>query len=75
MRTHMLLLALLAVAPPLAAQDPADSAWAGGVYDRARVLYAARVSADSNDVVALHRLGLMLAGTASTRRRCSCSTA
>lgn len=62
MRTRLLTLALLAAAAsPLRAQDPADSAWAAGDQQRARVLYAARVAADSSDAVALHRLGLMLA--------------
>ena len=55
--TALLLLAALPQA--LRAQDPADAAWAAGEHDRARELYAQRVTADSNDVRALHRLALL----------------
>ncbi|HSJ13189.1 MAG TPA: tetratricopeptide repeat protein [Longimicrobiales bacterium] len=58
--TSLALIALLAGATPLTAQDAADSAWAAGEHERARTLYAARVAADSADAQALHRLGLLL---------------
>jgi len=61
MRRLFLTLTLLLAASPLAAQDPADSAWNAGAHDRARVLYGQRVTADSSDEQALHRLGLLLA--------------
>jgi tetratricopeptide (TPR) repeat protein len=51
---------LLLLAAPAAAQDAADDAWAAGENERARELYAARVAADSGDVPAMHRLGLLL---------------
>jgi tetratricopeptide (TPR) repeat protein len=41
------------------AQDPADLAWNRGDHDVARELYTARVTADSSDVRALHRLALL----------------
>lgn len=46
----------------LTAQQVADSAaeaWAAGDHPRARTLYTHRVAADSADVQALHRLGLL----------------
>jgi tetratricopeptide (TPR) repeat protein len=62
---------LLSALPPgvagpqrLAAQQTTDSAgaaWAAGDHPLARVLYTERVAADSADVQALHRLGLLLA--------------
>jgi tetratricopeptide (TPR) repeat protein len=52
--------ALALAAKPLLAQDAADSAWNAGDHERARPLYAQRVAADSSDVRALHRLGLLL---------------
>ena len=54
-----LALALALGVKPLLAQDPADLAWNAGQHDRARELYAQRVAADSSDVRALHRLGLL----------------
>jgi len=54
-------LALLAWAAPARAQDAADRAWAAGDVSTAERLYAARLAADSNDVRALHRLGLVRA--------------
>jgi tetratricopeptide (TPR) repeat protein len=60
----LLVLAAPAVSGALHAQeprDPAQAAWEAGEHDRARELYAARVAADSADVQALHRLGLLLA--------------
>lgn len=58
-------LLVLPPARPAAAQVPsaedAAAAWDAGDNDRARALYAARVAADSGDVRALHRLGLLLA--------------
>jgi tetratricopeptide (TPR) repeat protein len=54
----------LAATGPVAAQQPADpaqAAWEADDHARARELYAARVAADSGDVQALHRLGLLLA--------------
>jgi tetratricopeptide (TPR) repeat protein len=60
----MAVLMVLAAARPAAAQVPsaedAAAAWDAGENDRARALYAARVAADSGDVRALHRLGLLL---------------
>ena len=53
--------ALLACATPARAQDAADRAWAAGDVPTAERLYAARIAADSNDVRALHRLGLVRA--------------
>jgi tetratricopeptide (TPR) repeat protein len=57
-------LALAALALLLAAsaraQNPADAAWARGDLPTARRLYAERLAADSSDVRALHRLGLLL---------------
>lgn len=58
--TFALAFALALVAQPLFAQDPADSAWNAGAHERARSLYAQRVAADSSDIRALHRLGLLL---------------
>ncbi len=61
MRPIRLLLPLLAVmlfARPARAQDAADRAWAAGSVEEAARLYEARVQRDSNDVRALHRLGL-----------------
>jgi len=52
-------LALLALPQALRAQqDAADRAWAAGQVEEAARLYEQRVAADSNDVRALHRLGL-----------------
>jgi tetratricopeptide (TPR) repeat protein len=56
--------ALAPAAPlaPLAAQQPEDraaAAWNAGEHDTARELYRTRVAADSADVQALHRLGLL----------------
>jgi tetratricopeptide (TPR) repeat protein len=48
-------------------QDPADVAWTDGAHDEARALYAQRVAADSTDVRALHRLGLLLAWNSEHR--------
>jgi tetratricopeptide (TPR) repeat protein len=48
-------------APPAAAQTPADSAWERGDLVRAEELYSARLAADSTDLRALHRLGLIRA--------------
>jgi len=42
------------------AQNPADAAWARGDLEAARRLYAERLTADSSDVRALHRMGLLL---------------
>ncbi|MFL5540352.1 MAG: tetratricopeptide repeat protein, partial [Longimicrobiaceae bacterium] len=50
--------ALLAWAAPARAQDAADRAWAAGDVPTAERLYSQRIAADSNDVRALHRLGL-----------------
>ncbi|HSJ06238.1 MAG TPA: tetratricopeptide repeat protein [Longimicrobiales bacterium] len=71
MRWPVLVLAVITAllapvaARPVAAQVPsaedAAAAWDAGDNDRARGLYAARVAADSGDVRALHRLGLLLA--------------
>lgn len=60
-RTILIALALAAVAlvtRPARAQDAADRAWAAGNVEEAARLYEARVQRDSNDVRALHRLGL-----------------
>jgi tetratricopeptide (TPR) repeat protein len=60
-RVTSILLALAAVAlaaAPARAQDAADRAWAAGHVEEAARLYEARVQRDSNDVRALHRLGL-----------------
>ncbi|HYH81668.1 MAG TPA: tetratricopeptide repeat protein [Longimicrobium sp.] len=60
-RTNRILLALAATAlaaAPARAQDAADRAWAAGRVEEAARLYEARVQRDSNDVRALHRLGL-----------------
>lgn len=48
---------------PAAAQEPdaAQAAWEAGDHASAKRLYAERLAADSGDVQALHRLGLMLA--------------
>ncbi|HSJ25523.1 MAG TPA: tetratricopeptide repeat protein [Longimicrobiales bacterium] len=66
MRTITMILTAVALAAaqpsPAAGQQPEDAAaaaWAAGELDRARELYAARVAADSGDVQALHRLGLL----------------
>jgi tetratricopeptide (TPR) repeat protein len=72
MRTSMMTFAVallvtalsLTTAVPVPAQQPADpaqAAWEADDHARARELYAARVAADSGDVQALHRLGLLLA--------------
>lgn len=50
--------AALAATPARAQQDAADRAWAAGQVEEAARLYEARVQRDSNDVRALHRLGL-----------------
>lgn len=50
----------LAPRPAAAQEDDAAAAWAAGDHPRARELYAARVAADSADVQAAHRLGLLL---------------
>lgn len=52
-------LALL-LAAAAQAQNPADAAWARGDLEMARRLYAERLTADSSDVRALHRMGLLL---------------
>jgi len=62
MRTMRIFLALaaavLASTSARAQQDAADRAWAAGNVEEAARLYEARVQRDSNDVRALHRLGL-----------------
>jgi tetratricopeptide (TPR) repeat protein len=67
-RIRLALLAALLAMPavrPLAAQQAtasdAAAAWGAGEHARARELYAQRLAADSADVQALHRLGLLLA--------------
>ncbi|HEX6309298.1 MAG TPA: tetratricopeptide repeat protein [Longimicrobiales bacterium] len=61
-RTLAATLLVIAVQPLHAQEpDPADAAWAAGDHGRARALYAQRVAADSTDVRALHRLGLLFA--------------
>jgi len=60
-RTTRILLAAAALAlaaTPARAQDAADRAWGAGNVEEAARLYEARVQRDSNDVRALHRLGL-----------------
>jgi tetratricopeptide (TPR) repeat protein len=52
-------LALL-LAAAARAQEPADAAWTRGDMASARRLYAERLAADSSDVRALHRMGLLL---------------
>lgn len=54
----LLVLALFAAPARAHAQDGADRAWAAGNVEEAARLYEQRVTADSNDVRALHRLGL-----------------
>lgn len=53
--------ALLVCAVPARAQDEADRAWAAGDTRAAQPLYEARLAADSTDVRALHRVGLLRA--------------
>jgi Flp pilus assembly protein TadD len=60
-RTLLLVLFFGALTGDVAAQDPADAAWTRGDLAMARQLYAERLAADSSDIRALHRLGLMLA--------------
>jgi len=60
-RTLLLALLFAAWASTAATQDPADAAWTRGDLATARQLYADRLAADSSDIRALHRLGLMLA--------------
>jgi tetratricopeptide (TPR) repeat protein len=54
-------LLICAAAEPARGQqeDPAAAAWNAGEHARARELYGTRVAADSTDVQALHRLGLL----------------
>jgi tetratricopeptide (TPR) repeat protein len=54
-------LLLTALSSAVAAQDPADDAWKRGDLAVARQLYAERLAEDSTDVLALHRMALMLA--------------
>jgi tetratricopeptide (TPR) repeat protein len=67
MRTGLLALSLAAlaslttVATAAAQEDAAAAAWAAGDHAKARELYLQRVTADSADVQAAHRLGLLLA--------------
>ena len=56
-----LVLLFTALSSTVVAQDPADDAWKRGELAVARQLYTERLAADSTDVLALHRLGLMLA--------------
>ena len=53
--------ALLMSATGAIAQSPADSAWLAGDTRMAGELYAARLTADSTDELALHRVALMQA--------------
>jgi tetratricopeptide (TPR) repeat protein len=55
------LLALVSLPGIAHAQDAADAAWRQGDTQTARSLYAERLSADSTDDQALHRMALMLA--------------
>jgi tetratricopeptide (TPR) repeat protein len=54
-------LMLTPVAARAQQDDAAAAAWVAGDHARARALYAARVDADSADLQALHRLGLLSA--------------
>jgi tetratricopeptide (TPR) repeat protein len=59
-RSFALAALALLLAAAARAQNPADAAWARGDMDTARRLYAERLAADSSDVRALHRMGLLL---------------
>ncbi|HSK18071.1 MAG TPA: tetratricopeptide repeat protein [Longimicrobiales bacterium] len=55
----VLMQALVTMPATAQQEDPAAAAWAAGDHAQARALYTQRVAADSMDVQALHRLGLL----------------